>query len=184
MARQRPDILAAEALLHAASAQIGVIVAKQYPQINLSATLGSQALTAASLFGGGSLIWGLAGQLAQPVFKPGLKAETRAAEAGFDAAAANYRETVLQGLRQVADVLRALEHDAQTLQAQAAADAAAQESQRLVERQYALGSASYLQLLTAQQQAQQARIGLIAAQAARLTDTAALYQALGGSGKT
>lgn len=184
LARQRPDILAAEALLHAASAQIGVIVAKQYPQINLSATLGSQALTAASLFGGGSLIWGLAGQLAQPVFKPGLKAETRAAEAGFDAAAANYRETVLQGLRQVADVLRALEHDAQTLQAQAAADAAAQESQRLVERQYALGSASYLQLLTAQQQAQQARIGLIAAQAARLTDTAALYQALGGSGKT
>ena len=78
----------------------------------------------------------------------------------------------------------ALEHDAQTLQAQAAADAAAQESQRLVERQYVLGSASYLQLLTAQQQAQQARIGLIAAQAARLTDTAALYQALGGSGKT
>ncbi len=184
LARQRPDILAAEALLHAASAQIGVSVAKQYPQINLSATLGGQALTAASLFGSGSLIWGLAGQLVQPVFKPGLKAEARAAEAGFDAAAANYRETVLQGLRQVADALRALEHDAQTLQAQAAADAAAQESQRLVERQYALGSASYLQLLTAQQQAQQARIGLIAAQAARLTDTAALYQALGGSGKS
>lgn len=87
---------------------------------------------------------------------------------------------MLQGLRQVADVLRALEHDAQTLQAQAAADAAAQDSLRLVERQYALGSAGYLQLLTAQQQAQQARIGLIAAQAARLSDTALLYQALGG----
>lgn len=182
LARHRPDILAAEALLHAASAQIGVTVARQYPQINLNATLGSQALTAAGLFGSGSLIWGLAGQLVQPVFKPGLKAEARAAEAGFDAAAANYRETVLQGLRQVADALRALEHDAQTLQAQAAADATARESQRLVERQYALGSASYLQLLTAQQQAQQARMGLIAAQAARLTDTAALYQALGGGG--
>ena len=180
LARQRPDILAAEALLHTASAQIGVTVAKQYPQLTLSANAGSQALTAASLFGSGSLIWGLAGQLAQPLFKPGLKAEARAAEAGFDAAAANYRETVLQGLRQVADVLRALDHDAQALQAQSAADASAQTSLQLVERQYALGTANTLQLLTAQQQAQQARIGLMAAQAARLNDTALLYQALGG----
>jgi NodT family efflux transporter outer membrane factor (OMF) lipoprotein len=184
LARQRPDILAAEALLHTASAQIGVTVAKQYPQLTLSANAGSQALTAASLFGRGSLIWGLAGQLAQPLFKPGLKAEARAAEAGFDAAAANYRETVLQGLRQVADVLRALDHDAQALQAQSAADAAAQTSLQLVERQYALGTANYLQLLTAQQQAQQARIGLMAAQAARLNDTALLYQALGGGLQT
>lgn len=180
LVRQRPDILAAEALLHAASAQIGVTVSKQYPQLTLSANLGSQALTAASLFGSGSLIWGMAGQLAQPLFKPGLKAEARAAEAGFDAAAANYRETVLQGLRQVADVLRSLEHDAQALQAQSAAVASAQTSLQLVEQQYALGTASALQLLTAQQQRQQTRIGLIAAQAARLNDTALLYQALGG----
>jgi len=110
--------------------------------------------------------------LAQPLFKPGLKAEARAAEAGFDAAAANYRETVLQGLRQVADVLRSLEHDAQALQAQSAAEASARTSLQLVEQQYALGAASALQLLTAQQQLQQTRIGLIAAQAARLNDTA------------
>jgi NodT family efflux transporter outer membrane factor (OMF) lipoprotein len=180
LVRQRPDILAAEALLHAASAQIGVTVSKQYPQLTLSANMGSQTLTAASLFGSGSLIWGLAGQLAQPLFKPGLKAEARAAEAGFDAAAANYRETVLQGLRQVADVLRSLEHDAQALQAQSAAEASARTSLQLVEQQYALGTASALQLLTAQQQLQQTRIGLIVAQAARLNDTALLYQALGG----
>jgi len=180
LARQRPDILVAEALLHTASAQIGVTVAKQYPQLTLSANTGSQALTAASLFGSGSLIWGLAGQLAQPLFKPGLKAEARAAEAGFDAAAANYRETVLQALRQVADALRALDHDAQALQAQSAANTSAQTSLQLIERQYALGTANGLQLLTAQQQAQQTRIGLIAAQAARLSDTALLYQALGG----
>jgi NodT family efflux transporter outer membrane factor (OMF) lipoprotein len=180
LARQRPDILAAEALLHAASAQIGVTVSKQYPQLTLSANMGSQALTAASLFGSGSLIWGVAGQLAQPLFKPGLKAEARAAEAGFDAAAANYRETVLQGLRQVADVLRSLEHDAQALQAQSAAAASARTSLQLVEQQYALGAASALQLLTAQQQLQQTRIGLIVAQAARLSDTALLYQALVG----
>ncbi|CUA99869.1 efflux transporter outer membrane subunit [Thiomonas bhubaneswarensis] len=180
LARQRPDILAAEALLHAASAQIGVTVAKQYPQLTLSPSVGSQALTAASLFSSGSLIWGLAAQLAQPVFKPGLKAEERAAQAGFDAAAANYRETVLQGLRQVADALRALEYDAQALQAQTGADAAAQRFSDLAERQYALGSADALQLLIAQQKLEQARLGLIAAQGARLIDTAALYQALGG----
>ena len=87
---------------------------------------------------------------------------------------------MLQALRNVADALRQLDYDAQTLQADAAADASAQESLALLEQQYKLGAASYLQLLTAQQQAQQTRIGLIAAQAARLADTAALYQAMGG----
>ena len=73
-----------------------------------------------------------------------------------------------------------LDNDAQTLEAQAAADTSAQESLELVAQQYRLGAASYLQLLIAQQQAQQTRIGLIAAQAARLADSAALYQAMGG----
>lgn len=180
LVRQRPDIQASEALLHAASAQYGVAIANGYPQINLSANLGSQALAASNLFGAGTMIWGLAGQLAQPLFNAGLKAGVRSAEAGFDAAAANYRQTVLQALRNVADVLRALDNDAQTLQAQAAADAAAQGALDLMQQQYQLGGASYLQLLTAQQQAQQTRINLIAAQTQRLTDTAALYQAMGG----
>lgn len=116
--------------------------------------------TASSLFGSGSLVWGLAGQLTQPLFNGGL----RAAEAEIDAAAANYRQTVLQALRNVADVLRALDNDAQALAAYAAADASAQESLQLVQRQHALGAASYLQWLVAQQQAQQTRISLIASQ--------------------
>lgn len=180
LARRRPDIRASEALLHAASAQRGVAVAKLYPQVTLSATTGSQALTAASLFGSGSLVWGLAAQLAQPLFNPGLRAEARAADAGFDAAAANYRQTVLQALRNVADVLRALEHDADALAAQAAAEASAREALQSVDRRHALGAASYLQWLVAQQQAQQARLGVAAAQAQRLADTVALYQAMGG----
>lgn len=180
LARRRPDIQASEALLHAANAQYGAAVSKQYPRITLSADLGFQALTAATLFGSGSLVWGLAGQLAQPLFNMGLRAEARAAESGFDAAAANYRQTVLQALRNVADVLRALDNDAQTLAAQAAADASAQESLQLMLQQYALGAASYLQLLIAQQQAQQTAINLIAAQAQRLADTVALYQSMGG----
>ena len=127
-----------------------------------------------------SLVWGLGGQLAQPLFNAGLRAEARAAEAGFDAAAANYRQTVLQALRNVADVLRALENDAQTLAALAAADASAQESLQLMRQQYALGAVSYLQLLITQQQAQQTGINLIAARAQRLADTVALYQSMGG----
>lgn len=180
LTRQRPDIQAAEALLAAASAQRGMAVSRLYPRIALNANLGAQALTAASLFDSGSLVWGLAGQLAQPLFNPGLRAEVGAAEAGFDAAAAHYRQTVLQALREVADVLRALDHDAQALASHAAADSTAQESLRLAQQHYGLGAASYLELLNAQQQAQQTRINLVAAQASRLADTAALYLAMGG----
>lgn len=181
LVRQRPDIQAAEALLHAANAQHGAAIAKQYPQINLSASLGSQALTTAALFGSTATVWGLAGQLTQPLFNMGLRAEARAAEAGFDAAAANYRQTVLQALRSVADSLRALENGAQTLAALSAAADSAQISLQLVEQQYKLGVASYVQLLTAQVQVQQTRNSLITAQAQRLTDTVALYQAMGTS---
>ena len=180
LVRRRPDIQASEALLHVASAQYGVAVSRLYPQLTLTGNVGSQALTSAALFGPGSLVWGLAGQLAQPLFNAGLRPAARAARAQFDTAAANYRQTVLLALRNVADVLRALDNDAQILQAQTAADASAQQALDLVQQQYRLGAASYLQLLIAQQQAQQTRIGLIAAQAQRLVDTAALYQAMGG----
>ncbi|MBI3431106.1 MAG: efflux transporter outer membrane subunit [Hydrogenophilales bacterium] len=180
LVRQRPDIQASTALLHAATAQYGVAVSNLYPQINLSAGLGTQALTTGALFGPGSLVWNLAGQLAQPLFNAGLKAGANAAHASLESAGANYQQTVLQALRNVADALRALDNDAQTLAAQAAADSSAQQSLQLVEDQYGLGAASYLQLLIAQQQAQQTRIGLIAAQAQRLADSAALYQAMGG----
>ena len=184
LVRRRPDIQAAEALLHAANADYGVAVAKLYPQLNISANLGSQALSTGALFGGGSAVWSLIGQLTQPLFNPGLPAEKRASLAAFDAAAANYQSVVLEALRNVADVLRELDNDAQTLAALASADTAAQGSLESMQRRYALGAASYLQLLTAEQQAQQNRINLIAAQAQRLVDSAALYQAMGGGGLT
>jgi len=180
LVRSRPDIQAAEALLHAANAEYGVTIAKLYPQLNLNANLGSQALTTGALFGSGSAIWSLVGQLTQPLFDPGLPAEKRAARAAFDAAAANYQNVVLESLRNVADVLRALENDAQRLTALSAADAAAQGALESMQRQYEMGAASYVQLLIAQQQSQQTQIDLIAAQAQRLVDSAALYQAMGG----
>ncbi|MDY0191156.1 MAG: efflux transporter outer membrane subunit [Desulfuromonas sp.] len=180
LVRVRPDIQAAEALLHVANAQYGVAIANLYPQINIGANLGSQALTAAELFGSGSAVWSLVGQLTQPLFDPGLPAQKRAALAAFDAAAANYQTTVLEALRQVADVLRSLENDAHWLAALSAANAAAQESLDSVRREYSLGAASYVQLLIAQQQAQRTRIDVLEAQAQRLSDSAILFQSLGG----
>ena len=180
LVRRRPDIRASEALLQSAQAQYGVALAKLYPQITLSADAGSQALTADKLFSPGSLIWSLAGQVAQPLFNRGLRAEAHAAEAGADAAAAYYRETVLQAFRNVADLLRALEHDAQSLVAHAAAERSARETLGLIRQRYILGAADYLELLTAQQQAESTRLALFAAQAQRLADTVAFYSAMGG----
>lgn len=179
LVRRRPDIQAAEALLHEANANYGVAVAKLYPQLNLSASLGSQALTTDALFGGGSVVWNLVGQLTQPLFNPALPAEKRASLAAFDAAAANYRSVVLESLRTVADSLSSVEKDAQTLSALAAGDAATRSSLKSVERQYQLGSTSYVQLLIAQQQTLRTNTGLIAAQAQRLLDSVVLYQAMG-----
>lgn len=181
LARQRPDIRAAEEMLHAASARIGVATANLYPRITLTAGLGSEATRPEDLFGGGSYLWNLGAGLLQPVFRGGeLTARRRAAVAAFEQAEAQYRETVLQAFREVADVLRALEIDAETLRAQAEAESATRATLDLARRQFRLGAVSNLELLDAQRQHLRARIGLVQAQAARFADTAALFQALGG----
>lgn len=181
LVRRRPDIRGAEALLKAANAEYGVAVAAAYPQVTLSANAGSQALSTAALFGSGSAIWGVVAQLTQPLFKPGLAAEKRAALAAFDAAAANYRSVVLDSLRGVADVLRSVEQDAHALQSQTTSAAAAHASLRLAQQRHVLGAASYLEVLDAFREAQQSSLALADAQARRLQDTVSLYVALGGA---
>jgi NodT family efflux transporter outer membrane factor (OMF) lipoprotein len=181
LVHQRPDILASEALLHEASAQVGVATANLYPQITLSAGAGLEASTFGNLFKSGAGIWNFGGGLLQPLFHGGqLTARRRAAIAAFDQARAQYRETVLFAFQNVADVLRALETDARTLSAQKEAELAARGTLDLVREQYQVGSVSYLALLIAERQYQTARIGLVRAQATRFADTAALFQALGG----
>jgi NodT family efflux transporter outer membrane factor (OMF) lipoprotein len=181
LVRQRPDIRASEALLHQASAQIGVATANLYPQITLSGSYGSETTQFNKLFDSSSTVWSAGASLLQPIFHGGeLSARRRAAIAAYDQAAAQYRETVLGAFQNVADVLRALETDARTLQAQADAESMARDSLELTQRQFQLGAVSYLSLLNAQQQYSQARITLVQAQAARYSDTAALFQALGG----
>ncbi len=181
LVRQRPDIRAAEEVLHAASARIGVATANLYPQVTLTGSLGTETTRFRDLFGAGTSVWTLGAGVLQPLFHGGeLTAKRRAAIAAYDQALAQYRDTVLQAFLGVADVLRALEMDARALAAQADAEAAARASLELAREQYRLGATSYLTLLNAERQHQQARIALVQARAARFADTAALFQALGG----
>jgi NodT family efflux transporter outer membrane factor (OMF) lipoprotein len=181
LVRQRPDILSAEALLHAASAQVGVATANLYPQFTLTGNIGTEAVGASQLFKSNSSAWGLAAGVLAPLFSGGqLQAERRAAVAAYDAAAANYRETVLTAFANVADSLRALQTDALALQAQVEAQHQAQDAFNMASYQFNVGAVSYLTLLNAQQQFQQTRIAVVQAQADRFADTVALFQALGG----
>ncbi len=181
LVRQRPDIRAAEALLAAASAQIGVATANLYPQITLNVNYGWTTTAFNNLFNPGSAVWSYGGNILQPIFNGGaLLAKQRAAIDTYQQTLAQYKQTVLLAFQNVADTLRALQHDAQTLRAQKDAEIAARNSLILTEQQFHLGGVNYLSLLTAEQQYQQARISRIQAEAARYTDTAALFQALGG----
>jgi len=181
LVEQRPDVRASEAQLHSASAQIGVAVANMLPQLTLTGQMGATATPISSLFGPGTGIWSLGAGLVQPLFHGGeLLHQKRAAEAAFDHAAAQYRSTVLAAFQNVADTLRALESDANALNAQVVSERSAADSLDLAREQFQLGAISYLSLLTAEQTYQQARIGLVQAQANRFADTAALFQALGG----
>ncbi len=181
LARRRPDIRAAESVLHAASAQVGVATANMYPHITLTGGYGSTAETTGTLFSAGSAVWNLGAGLTQPLFHGGeLAAKKRAAVAAYDAAAAAYRQSVLQAFQNVADVLRALELDAQALKSQADAETAARDSLETAREQYKLGAASHLAILLAEDQYEAAKIGLVQAEALRFADTAALFQSLGG----
>lgn len=177
---QRPDVRAAEAAVQAASAQVGVATANMFPHISLSASLGSASFKDSQLFTGSTSIWGVGLSLAQPIFHGGaLRAQRKAAVAEYDASVSQYRQTVLNAFQNVADTLTALQQDALALQAAQAASAAAEQSHADAQSRYRLGAVSYPATLLSEQRWQNARLTDIQASAARLADTAALYQAMG-----
>jgi NodT family efflux transporter outer membrane factor (OMF) lipoprotein len=181
LVHQRPDIRAAEAELHAASAQIGIATAQLYPAITLSGGISTTALDAGSLFNPAGLVWSIAAGLTQPIFDGGMRrAERRAALAAFKASAADYQQIVLLAFRQIADTLQALNHDERLLAAQQRALDMASESVRLQRISYIRGGTGLLNLLDAQRQYQQARLGYVQAQAQRYQDTTQLLVAMGG----
>jgi NodT family efflux transporter outer membrane factor (OMF) lipoprotein len=176
LVRQRADVLIADAELHAANATIGVATAAMLPNITLGADYGVNATALA-----GGAFWSLGAGLTQPIFHGGtLNYQRKAAIEARDAAAADYRQIVLAAFEQVADTLRGLDHDAETLVAQSEAVETAEKAMRLIQTNYVSGIATYLQVLVADIQFLQTRIVYIQAVAQRLQDTVALYAALGG----
>jgi len=181
LVNQRPDVMQAQANLHAASAQIGIAVANRLPNIQLTAGAGSTALLFNQLFVPGTEFWSIGAGLTAPIFDGGtLLHQERAARAAFEASSAQYRSTVLTAFQNVADTLTALQQDAEGLKAAATADAAAKKTLDLTQWQLRDGYTNTLGLLVAEQAYQQAEIGLVQAQANRYADTAALFQSLGG----
>ena len=169
------------ALLHQATAQVGVATANMLPQITLTGSYGQDAATWSNLFSAGSNVYSLIGSLTQPIFKGGqLLHQRRAAVAAAQEAAANYQATVITAFENVSDTLYALQGDADALAAQTIAEDTASHSLLLVQAQYKSGGASIVQVLSAEQAQQNAAVALVKARAQRYADTAALFQALGG----
>jgi NodT family efflux transporter outer membrane factor (OMF) lipoprotein len=176
LVRARPDIRAAEAELHAASAAVGVATADMYPHITLSSGWAQAGL----LTGGTASGWSLIGGITAPVFHGGaLNAQRHAAQDAYQAAFAQYQLVVLTSFGQVADTLHALDHDAQALQTHETELASAQRTVELTQQGYRVGNAGILQVVTAEREQQLAEIGLVQARTQRVADTVGLYLASG-----
>jgi NodT family efflux transporter outer membrane factor (OMF) lipoprotein len=181
LVEQRPDVRSAEEQLHSASALIGVAIANMLPNLSINAGAGYSSTSLASLFTGPAVFWNVAGNVTQPVFDGfTLLHEERGAQAAYQQAAWAYRSTVIGAFQNVADSLRAIQNDADALKAAREFEKAAKVSLTLSQQQMQTGQANILFLLNAQQTYEQAVIQVVQAQAARISDTAALFAALGG----
>lgn len=181
LVRRRPDILSSEALLHAASANIGVATAALFPSITLSATYGASGSNFGMLPAASGRFWSIGPSATIPVFQGGrLWYGRKAAIDAYQAALANYRQTVLDAFAQVGDALKALEHDAEALQAGVDAQRAAGEALNLLQVNYRAGLVAYLDVWAADVTLQQTTIGYLQAVGQRHQDTVALFVALGG----
>ncbi|QOJ24878.1 MAG: efflux transporter outer membrane subunit [Gammaproteobacteria bacterium] len=181
LVRQRPDILAAEASVHENSANIGVATAELLPSFTLSGTYGQNTRNLMDVFMSSGNFWSAGANIVAPLFHGGTSwLHRKAAIAAYQQSLANYKQTALDALAQVADILLALEHDAEALRNYAQQLDLTQEAVRLVQTNYQAGLVDYLQVLNAKSQYFQAKLAYLQVQAQRLQDTAALFVALGG----
>ncbi len=182
LVRNRPDVRAAEEQVHAASALVGVAVANRFPQFSLSAAYGGSSTSWSSMFRPNNAFWILSGSASMSLFDfGGLRHRQRAAEAALDQTQAQYRAVVLQAFQGVADALYAADSDAKLEAASRKVETAAGNAYHLAQRQFEAGAVNMTTVLNLEIAYQQARIATVQAQAQRLTDTVALYQALGGN---
>ena len=178
--RQRPDLRAAEAQLHAASAAIGIASAQLYPSLTLNANW-SAVSSGGALLANPASVWTIAADLVAPLFNGGtLRAQREAAVAAYAGQLGSYRQSLLLAFAQVADSLQALAHDAALVDAQHKALEAAQATLDLTQQSFEAGQSDFLQVIEAQRQYQQALLGYVRARAQRYADTAQWFVALGG----
>jgi NodT family efflux transporter outer membrane factor (OMF) lipoprotein len=181
LVRQRPDVVAAEAVAHSASAGIGVATAAMLPNIVLTGGAGGNSTAPNKLFDARGNFWDFGASATQPLFEGGtLWYRRKAAIDTYESAMAAYRQTVLAAFAQVADALAALDHDGASLKADEEAEATAAETLALLQANYQAGLANYLDVLAADYQRQQAAIATLQARAVRYQDSVALIAALGG----
>ena len=185
LVRRRPDILAAEADLHAATAAIGVAVANQYPDIRLSASMTQESIKPEDLFKPSSAAWSLLGGVTAPIFHGGtLKAERRAAEAEARASLARYQQTVLRAFVQVSDVLSNLGSDQQAIESLSTANRAAESAAKDAQNALRLGGGPLLDVVQAQRTLSRARRAMVEAQGRRMSDLVELYAATAADWRT
>jgi NodT family efflux transporter outer membrane factor (OMF) lipoprotein len=181
LVNQRPDILAAEAQMHVASAKIGVATALMFPSFSLNGTFGTSGTNFGNLTASSGKFWSIGPVATIPLFQgTTLWFGRKAAIDAYQQSRANYRQTVLSAFAQVADSLKALEHDAEALQAEVEAKRAAGVALKLLQANYRAGLVNYLAVLTADVQYHETSIVYLQAVAQRYQDTVALFVALGG----
>jgi NodT family efflux transporter outer membrane factor (OMF) lipoprotein len=176
----RPDIEAADALLKAAAAQVGVATAQLFPSLSLSASMGKGGFSWPVALSGAGALWSVGASLSQPVFHGGaLLAQRRAAERSYEAAVEQYKQTVLTAFRNVADTLAALEQDNEALALADAANQAAEGSFNDAAARVRLGALPPAAARGSERQYRNAQLNAIRYASARLSDTASLFQAMG-----
>ncbi|MDR5762794.1 efflux transporter outer membrane subunit [Caballeronia sp. LZ035] len=176
----RPDIQAADAVLKAAAAQVGVATAQLFPSLSISASMGRGGFSWPTALSGAGALWSIGASLSAPIFHGGaLFAQRRAAIATYDAAVEQYKQTVLAAFRNVADTLAALQNDAEALAFADSASSKARDVSADALARVRLGAIPPRAARGSEQQSLNARLTAIQAGSARMSDTAALFQAMG-----
>lgn len=181
MVRKRPDILEAEARFHAATAAVGVATAELYPNITLGASITQSSSDADSILSSRFTGFDIFAGLTAPIFRGGtLKANQRGAQADARAAAANYRQAVLEAFAQVSSLISAMDSDGRALAAQRASADVAQRSLHLSRRSFEVGNSGVLQVLDANRLYQRAQLDLLDARMRQYLNVARLHVATAG----
>ena len=178
--RSRPDILAADAAVKAAAADVGAATAQLFPSLSLTASMGRGGFSWPTLLSGAGGLWAIGAGLSQPIFHGGaLFAQRRASIDNYDAAVLHYKSTVLSAFQDVADSLAALDNDAQSLAFSERAAQAARAAFDETASRARLGSLPSTAQHASEQRFLTAQLGAVRAGSQRMTDTVALFQAMG-----